>query len=58
VRVLADDGVSRGGCKVESDIGFIDASVDTQFDQISRELLGGSDLTGTTHGSTAAGRLP
>jgi flagellar assembly protein FliH len=57
VRVLADDGVSRGGCKVESDIGFIDASVDAQFEQISRELLGGPELVGIEHVAAPAGRV-
>lgn len=58
VRVLADDGVTRGGCKVESDIGFIDATVEAQFEQISRELLGGSDLIGIERVASPAGRLP
>src|SRR5262249_41175662 len=38
VKVVADDGVSRGGCKVESDVGFIDGSIDAQFQQIAGEL--------------------
>ncbi len=58
VRVLADDGVTRGGCKVESDIGLVDGSVEAQFDSISRELLGGSELIGEEHVSSFAGRLP
>ena len=38
VKVIADPGVSRGGCLVESDFGFVDASVDAQFDQVARAL--------------------
>jgi flagellar assembly protein FliH len=38
VRVVPDGALSRGGCIVESDIGFIDASLDTQFDQVAQAL--------------------
>jgi flagellar assembly protein FliH len=38
VKVVADPGVSRGGCLVESEFGFIDASVDAQFDQVAHAL--------------------
>jgi flagellar biosynthesis/type III secretory pathway protein FliH len=32
--------VSRGGCRVESDLGFVDAGIDAQFDQLVHALLG------------------
>ncbi len=32
--IVPDPAVSRGGCLVESEFGFIDASVDAQFDEI------------------------
>jgi flagellar assembly protein FliH len=40
VRVLADPGVSRGGCLVESDFGLVDASVEAQFEQVARAFSG------------------
>lgn len=40
VDVLPDPSVSRGGCLVESEFGFIDASVDAQVDEIARAVLG------------------
>ena len=39
VTVVADPAVSRGGCLVESDFGYVDASVDAQFHEIARALL-------------------
>lgn len=40
VSVLPDPAVPRGGCVVESDFGLIDATVDAQFAELSRALLG------------------
>jgi flagellar assembly protein FliH len=40
VRIIADPAVSRGGCLVESEFGFIDAAVEAQFDQVMRALIG------------------
>jgi flagellar assembly protein FliH len=40
VSVLPDPAVQRGGCVVESDFGLIDASIDAQFAELSRALLG------------------
>lgn len=40
VDVIADPAVSRGGCIVESEFGFIDASVDAQVDEIARNVMG------------------
>jgi flagellar assembly protein FliH len=42
VQVVADERVSRGGCQVESDVGFIDATIGAQFERIADELLEGS----------------
>lgn len=39
VSVVADRDVSRGGCLVESDFGFIDGSVEAQFHEVARALL-------------------
>ncbi|MBA2355786.1 MAG: hypothetical protein H0V80_14105 [Acidobacteria bacterium] len=40
VEVRADSSVSRGGCLVESEFGYINASVDAQVDEIARAVLG------------------
>jgi flagellar assembly protein FliH len=39
VRVVADPAVTRGGCLVESDFGYVDATVDAQFQELARALL-------------------
>ena len=39
VTILADAGVSRGGCLVESPFGFIDASVEAQFRVLEQALV-------------------
>jgi flagellar assembly protein FliH len=41
VTVVADPAVSRGGCRVESPFGFVDASIDAQFQELARALLDG-----------------
>ena len=40
VEILPDPSVSRGGCLVESEFGYINASVDAQVDEIARAVLG------------------
>jgi len=39
VTVVPDSAVSRGGCLVQSDFGYVDASVDAQFQELARALL-------------------
>jgi flagellar assembly protein FliH len=39
VQVCADPVVSRGGCLVQSDFGFMDVSPDAQFRELARQLL-------------------
>jgi flagellar assembly protein FliH len=43
VMVLADAHLSRGGCRIESDLGILDAGVDAQLQEIARALLGGEE---------------
>jgi len=43
VTVVPDVSVSRGGCVVESELGFIDASLDAQFQEMARAVLGDTD---------------
>jgi flagellar assembly protein FliH len=40
VTVVADSRVSRGGCRIESDLGVLDAGADAQIQEIARALLG------------------
>jgi flagellar assembly protein FliH len=40
VNVVPDPAITRGGCLVESEFGRIDASIDRQFDEMTRALLG------------------
>jgi flagellar assembly protein FliH len=39
VQVVGDPVVSRGGCLVQSDFGFLDVSPDAQFRELARALL-------------------
>jgi flagellar assembly protein FliH len=40
VSVVADPRVGRGGCRVESEFGSMDAGVDAQIQELARALLG------------------
>lgn len=40
VMVLADAHLSRGACRIESDMGMMDVGVDAQLQEIARQLLG------------------
>lgn len=40
VTVVPDPAIPRGGCIVESDFGYVDATIDRQFEELSRVLLG------------------
>jgi flagellar assembly protein FliH len=54
VRVVADAVVPRGGCLVQSDFGFMDASPEAQFREMTRALLSEMDAPSAdgdaTHG--------
>jgi flagellar assembly protein FliH len=39
IRIVADPVVTRGGCLVQSDFGFMDVSPDSQFRELARALL-------------------
>jgi flagellar biosynthesis/type III secretory pathway protein FliH len=39
IEVLAADEIGRGGCRIETEIGVVDASLPTQFQEIKRQLL-------------------
>jgi flagellar assembly protein FliH len=40
VTLVGDPRIARGGCRVESEYGDIDAGVDAQIQEIARALLG------------------
>jgi flagellar assembly protein FliH len=46
VRLVADPGVERGDCILESRSGTIDARVETQLDRVAAALRGNSESTG------------
>jgi flagellar assembly protein FliH len=46
VTLTADGRVPRGGCKVESEYGDVDAGVDAQIQEIARALLAGDGSAG------------
>lgn len=39
--VVPDEGLSRGGCRIESEHGTVDATIETQIRVVERHLLGG-----------------
>ena len=47
VMILADAHLGRGGCRIESDMGIMDAGVDAQLQEIAYALLG-SDETASS----------
>lgn len=47
VTVVADARLPRGGCRLESDGGTVDASVDAQLEEITKRLL--TDAAGVAH---------
>ena len=38
VEVVADARISRGGCRVDSDLGVLDAGIETQLQEVARAL--------------------
>jgi flagellar assembly protein FliH len=41
--IAPDEGLDRGGCRIESEHGTVDATIETQIRVIERHLLGGGD---------------
>ena len=46
VTIVADARLSRGACRVESDMGLLDAGIDSQLQEVGRALLG-AESTGS-----------
>ena len=44
VEVLPDEDLTRGGCRLETEIGMIDATLPTQIAEVRRQLLDGESL--------------
>ncbi len=40
VTVVSDESIGRGGCRIESAFGFIEAGVEAQFEEIEKAVLG------------------
>jgi len=47
VSVVADPHVTRGGCLVESPFGFVDATIDAQFQELAQAMLDGDAGAGS-----------
>jgi flagellar assembly protein FliH len=43
VTIVADTRLSRGACRVESDMGLLDVGIDAQLQEVGRALLGTDD---------------
>ncbi len=41
--IVVDEDLPRGGCRIETDFGTVDASVETQIRVVERHLLGGGE---------------
>jgi flagellar assembly protein FliH len=52
VSVLADAHIPRGGCRVESDHGALEAGVEAQLSEVARVLLGDEQAGSTTVGES------
>jgi flagellar assembly protein FliH len=53
VTVVADSRVARGGCRIDSDLGVMDAGADAQIQEIARALLGdAAESTGARVGNS------
>jgi flagellar assembly protein FliH len=44
LKVVADEELPRGSCRIESDFGTVDATIETQLAVIERHLLGGDEV--------------
>lgn len=40
VNIIRDDSIGRGGCRIESEGSFVDASIDAQFAKVKEALMG------------------
>jgi flagellar assembly protein FliH len=54
VRILPDPAIARGGCHVESAFGVVDGSLDAQFEEMTRALLGDATVAPPEAGSDGA----
>jgi type III secretion protein L len=41
--IVVDEDLPRGGCRIETDFGTVDATIETQIRVIERHLLGGGE---------------
>lgn len=57
-RLISDPGVTRGGCVVESDIGVIDASIETRWRRAAAALGHDSRWPDASSGETREERMP
>lgn len=41
IEVVSSEEISRGGCRIETELGVLDATIPTQLEEIKRQMLGG-----------------
>jgi flagellar assembly protein FliH len=56
IEVITDEDLSRGGCRLETEMGVVDATIPTQIAEIRRQLLDQEDLTKQMDSSPRVGR--
>jgi flagellar assembly protein FliH len=54
IEVAASDTIARGGCRLETESGLVDATVPTQIEEIRRQLLDEDVSPGRDHGASIA----
>jgi flagellar assembly protein FliH len=52
VTIVADARLSRGACRVESDMGLLDVGVDAQLQEVGRALLGAEETNAAPPNAT------
>jgi flagellar biosynthesis/type III secretory pathway protein FliH len=54
IEVVPDEEIGRGGCKLETEIGVVDATMPTQLEELRRQLLDEANLAGVKPDSFAS----
>ncbi len=53
MKSLPSEEISRGGCRLETEIGVVDATTPTQLEEIRRQLLDDAGQTALAQNSAA-----
>jgi flagellar biosynthesis/type III secretory pathway protein FliH len=58
IEVVKDEDLSRGGCRLETEIGVVDATLPTQIAELHRQLLDEESVTKTTDADSIPSSTP